>query len=280
MNLRFRNISIFQKMLAGFGIIIFMMVGGFLVSLSYLKEVQRMDALINEWTEAAELTREVVWLDEVLTQSARNYAFTGDPFWKERYDRFGAELDKKIIQAKQGAPDQVVEGLFVKVDEANRTLVELERESQALVEKGDREGALRVLDSPKYAAWKEFYGNAAHQFLMLSESMELQHEAAHQGSLAQWVTLAPLGIAFIGLVSVGIALVLSLSFSYALRDIESAVNALAEGELTRRVRVTSRDEIGKLGAAFNKMALAMQQVSSGFLEQKLKELTDKLNDKK
>lgn len=280
MNIRFRDISIFQKMLAGFGIIIFLMVGGFLVSLFRFKEMQQMDAFINKWIVVAKLAREVVWLDEVLTQSTRNYVFTGDSFWKERHDRFSVELDKKIIQAKQGSPDQVVEGLFIKIDEANRVLIELERESHAFVEKSDWEGALRVLDSSKYAAWKEFYANAVHQFLILNESVELQHELVHRGSIMQWVTLAPISIAFIALVSVGIALLLSLYFSHALKDIESAVSALAEGELTRRVRVTSQDEIGKLGAAFNKMALAMQQVSSGFLEQKLKELSGKLNDKK
>ena len=44
------------------------------------------------------------YYDEVLTQSARNYAFTGDESWKTRYDSNVPKLDEMIKNCKT-APD-------------------------------------------------------------------------------------------------------------------------------------------------------------------------------
>jgi CHASE3 domain sensor protein len=54
-----------------------------------IKENERLDHL-------AELIR---YYDEVLTQSARNYAFTGNLKWKERYQDIEPKLDKVIKEA-------------------------------------------------------------------------------------------------------------------------------------------------------------------------------------
>jgi len=62
--------------------------------------------------------------------------------------------------------------------------------------------------------------------------------------------------------SMPIAIVVALSVTYLLahgmtsplREMTAAVRAMARGDYTRRVRATSRDEVGELGRAFNHMA--------------------------
>ncbi len=54
-----------------------------------------------------------------------------------------------------------------------------------------------------------------------------------------------------------------------IKNLEVTTERIAKGDLTRRVQVTSDDEIGKLGRSFNKMAMQ--------LESMIKEVTDKQN---
>src|SRR6478752_7726427 len=48
--------------------------------------------LINKQFTVARLSDDVVWLDEVLTMSARMSALTGDPAWEARYHSFEPQL--------------------------------------------------------------------------------------------------------------------------------------------------------------------------------------------
>lgn len=66
-----------------------------------------------------------------------------------------------------------------------------------------------------------------------------------------------------GLLAVGLALILGLYLTWnitaPLRKLRSAAQAIASGDLTQRVRITSGDEIGDLGRAFNRMAEALER---------------------
>ncbi|HEY2675241.1 MAG TPA: HAMP domain-containing sensor histidine kinase [Rugosimonospora sp.] len=59
------------------------------------------------------------------------------------------------------------------------------------------------------------------------------------------------------LTAIGVALLTSQTLAHGmtrpLRDMTTAVRAMARGDYTRRVRATSRDEVGQLAAAFNQM---------------------------
>jgi signal transduction histidine kinase len=66
-----------------------------------------------------------------------------------------------------------------------------------------------------------------------------------------------------GLLAGGVALVLGLYLAWQitapLRQLRSAAQAIAGGDLSQRVEVTSADEIGDLGRAFNRMAQALEE---------------------
>jgi signal transduction histidine kinase len=76
------------------------------------------------------------------------------------------------------------------------------------------------------------------------------------------------GLGFRGRVTLPVALVISVvitqilahGMTSPLREMTAAARAMARGDYGRRVQVTSRDEVGELGRAFNRMAADLAEV--------------------
>ena len=76
-----------------------------------------------------------------------------------------------------------------------------------------------------------------------------------------WVGLPLLVCGFIaGLLSLGMIQLLARGMTSPLRDMASATRAMARGEYDRRVVESSRDEVGELARAFNRMAAELAEV--------------------
>ena len=83
-------------------------------------------------------------------------------------------------------------------------------------------------------------------------------------SLVLWYGLVQLGwlprftLPIAVLVALGVTQVLAHGMTSPLRSMTSAAAAMARGDYSRRVRATSRDEVGELGRAFNQMAADLE----------------------
>ena len=103
------------------------------------------------------LSDQIIYLDEVLTMSARLNAATGDIQWERRYLSFEPKLDAVIKEVIAIAPE-IYEGEGAKqTDIANIKLVKMERESFDLVRQGRKEEALKLLLSDAYNSQKQLY---------------------------------------------------------------------------------------------------------------------------
>ena len=88
-------------------------------------------------------------------------------------------------------------------------------------------------------------------------------------------------ISLIGLLAVFITLFVGLLFSnrnivHPLKELTAVAEEMAEGRLSKRVNIRSRDEIGKLAYTFNKMAARLEQ-SYDNLEKIVEEKTNALS---
>ncbi len=121
------------KLILGFIMVslLVLLVGGFSIyqigkiSEPLGKEVPRS---IEEFTKAEYLdglAQFIRYYDEVLTQSARNYAFTQNERWEQRYRDIEPQLDKIIKEAIEKG-DETDKEFFKKVDESNLALVKME----------------------------------------------------------------------------------------------------------------------------------------------------------
>ena len=106
--------------------------------------------------ELTRLSSEIVYLDELLTMSARMAAVTGDTSWADRYQEHEPQLAIALEQAAAIAPDAEREFLR-SVDGANSQLVVREQESLALVLSGDLESAKTLVFDKEYDTLKAEY---------------------------------------------------------------------------------------------------------------------------
>lgn len=154
----------------GLGLILFLGVGIIMsLSLVHTQEVQKRLAELTLAEKLTVLAEEIVWLDEVLTQSTRNYIFTADPYWKKRYEKYGTRLDSHIIEAKKLTRDSFEKDLFKKQDKANNALVKLEVKIHQLVEKGNIKAAKEMITSKDYDHWKVIYSETISSFQSYSK---------------------------------------------------------------------------------------------------------------
>ena len=91
--------------------------------------------------------------DEVLTQSARNYAFTGDDKWRQRYATHADILTKAIQDAVRNG-DDVDRKIFRDINESHTALTGMEDDAQDLVQHDRKNEAVSLLDSKEYRDFK------------------------------------------------------------------------------------------------------------------------------
>lgn len=105
----------------------------------------------------------IKYYDEVLTQAARNYAFTGDEKWRDSYKVSEPELDRLIMNALESGSDSE-RIFFQEIQDANVELVELEYESIRLTMNGKRNDAIAILESSDYWDHKNTYRTALENY--------------------------------------------------------------------------------------------------------------------
>ncbi len=111
-----------------------------------------------------ELALLIDYYDEVLTQSARNYAFTQDKKWEKRY----RESEPKLIATLEEAlanGDRTDKEFLESIDEANLKLVEMEYRSIELVNSGQTQQAVNILESSQYWQQKRIYNQSLKAYV-------------------------------------------------------------------------------------------------------------------
>lgn len=117
---------------------------------------QDLQKTVKKSTQLRSLSSDVIYLDEVLTMSARMSASTGQPFWEKRYNEYVPKLDKTIATLLAGVPKSV-QFAPEKTDVANKKLIDMEKKAFKLVETGKLEEALKILIGNEYLQQKEIY---------------------------------------------------------------------------------------------------------------------------
>jgi twitching motility protein PilJ len=178
-----------------------------------------------------ELSGQIVYLDEVLTMSARMAASTGDLDWEERYLNNVPPLDKAIGEVLELAPEYQENAS--QTDQANARLIEMEERAFELVRQGQLEEALNLLLGEEYSRQKAIYSQGIEQTLTnIKESVDEQVQA-YGRQLSRSAILA--GMSFPILI-ISWVIVLYLISSY-ISDRNIAQNSLEElnKELEQRI---------------------------------------------
>ena len=116
-----------------------------------------------------ELAGTIVYLDEVLTMSARMAALTGELRWEERYRFFERKLDTAIKEVRRLSP-KVDSEAASQTDTANIRLIEMENRAFQLVRQGRQAQAQAILSSEGYERQKRIYAQGMDRFTALLNS--------------------------------------------------------------------------------------------------------------
>jgi len=246
------------------------------ISIFELSEIEKSAQDIPEKIEAIGLSSEldshaqlIRYYDEVLTQSARNYAFTQDKIWKDRYIKYEPLLDAEINHALKDG-EETVSKLFRNVDDANRRLVEMEYQSIKLVEQGNSQEAINILQSQEYWEDKASYEQSLRAYIEIrgidyldilaastvdiKDSVSNVSENIFSASLVLSI-LIPITIA--GSIALGITI--SHSITKPISNLEEVSRKIAKGNFDRQAEISGSDETKQLAKTFNDMAKSLKK---------------------
>lgn len=126
------------------------------------------------------------------------------------------------------------------------------RQLADLVQSGERPAAVRLAG----ASWLFLHGLGEQQAqVVASEHVRLEQRTAVYATAQRRTVFVLLlgGVAAI-VVAVGAAIVLGRRITRPLMNLTRSAQAVAEGDMSRRVDIATNDEIGVLGSAFNTIA--------------------------
>ena len=205
----------------------------------------------------------IKYYDEVLTQSARNYAFTENDKWKLRYFEIEPILSKELSTALS-LGSNIEREFFIQVDEANNNLVEMELNAIKLVENGNSKEAISVLESEKYWKHKENYQNSLIKYL---ESRNLEYttlmiestkdvDASINVSFVNtnsWRITIVMAVIIIVIGVLVLGFLISKSIINPIKKLQNVSNQVVNGNLDIETKINSKDEMGELSKSFDYM---------------------------
>lgn len=248
------------------------------------KQIQKL----SENSTLENLSQSIRYYDEVLTQSARNYAFTKNVKWKNRYLETVPKLDIDINKAIE-LGDSADKKTFQETNIANQSLIRMEEDSIRFVDKNMEKQAISILDGKEYWAQKEIYSSALKEF---ADRRETQYEKALDSSIniinettQKTETLInnsiKVNILVIGvfvLISIFLGFLTAYFITRPINDLLIGIKKVEKGDLDNLLENNSHDEIGQLSQSLNKMTISLKK-SKDEIDKKVEEQTKDISKK-
>lgn len=251
--------KILSKVSLGFMLLILLMVAYGAFTLVLVKNISTDIGDLGAAEDQLLRAKDIQWLDEVLTQSTRNYIYTANPLWKERYDTYGARLDAVIKEAIAQAETESTRQLFRRQDEANLVLVDLELRAHQLVGEQKTDEALAIIDGADYARWKEVYAetvtayldDSARVFQLLRDNLSVRYSI-------QTLQVSVILIAASIIIAALAAWLIGRSISKNIKEFVTAASRISKGDLTVKIGKYSGTEFEELANSFDRMTASIK----------------------
>ncbi|RSD31694.1 hybrid sensor histidine kinase/response regulator [Vibrio pectenicida] len=141
--------------------------GGVLLLTPFLfNNLHERNAIEKHLSAIKQVTQDIIYFDEVLTMSARMYAFTQNPLWQERYLETAHRLDNALQMAKSLEPK--IKEVIEATAHTNEQLIAIEMRAIDLVKKQRYSDAQSLLLNNKYSVIKAEYEKYVLQALRKS----------------------------------------------------------------------------------------------------------------
>ncbi|WP_432405648.1 methyl-accepting chemotaxis protein [Wukongibacter sp. M2B1] len=201
---------------------------------------------------------------DYLTEQARRYVQYGE---KKFYDNYWEEVnttktrDKVVNRLKElGAPQEELD-LIEKAKNNSDALVSTEDEAMKAVKQGNLEKARKLMFDSNYDENKQKIMKPIEEFQsMMNSRAESEVEDIRKRANLLFITSTALIIILI--ISIVLAIIILLKKISNLSKITSKLKELSnnEGDLTSRIDINSKDEVGEIASSLNKMLGSLQNL--------------------
>jgi methyl-accepting chemotaxis protein len=210
-----------------------------------LNAYQNLKEIGTEDIEVVDLSNQIIYLDEVLTSSARLATSTGDQRWEKRYLEFVPKLDEVLAKTAKILP-LIDTSKITNTDEANAKLIAMETKAFELTKQGKLAEAKALLLSPEYEQQKSIYAQGINE----TKAALQAHVQEHIQEESQ-VTYSMLGVIAVT------SAVLLVSWVLVLKRIQGYIQAINNIE-----QVISNTSLEIASAVERQEKVANEQASS------------------
>ena len=234
-----------------------------LLLLTVLYSSSRIQDAQQEHTFAHTLNDAVTNLDTITYEYLMYHEDRMHDQWQIVYAKALNDLETYRTKSEQDELEQFA-GLSPKFEQLREIFMQLTARSQ----NGDRP-ELPGITSDDLRGGDLLEARLVSQLLMISndikkitEDMAENAYAEVQGllQLSYWIIAG--GAVFLALVITGLCLLIVKSISQPLAKLLEGIRRIGQGELTHTIPVTSKDEVGDLAAAFNRMTSSLSTVTA------------------
>ncbi|MFQ5952118.1 MAG: ATP-binding protein [Candidatus Omnitrophota bacterium] len=227
-------------------------------------EIPKSIEQVRDTSHLDNLAQFIRYYNEILTQSARNYAFTQNEAWKKRYKDIEPKLNE-ILKKAIGLGDEEDKEFFLSVDDANMALVEMEYNSIELVDNEKPEKAVEILESEAYWDQKKIYEQGLKNYVkrrgvrydeaLLTSTRTIDLIIKNTRNLIRTSTQITVLFAIAALIlAAGAGLFVVYSIIRSISDLCKIAEEIGKGNLDIKKKITTKDEIGLVSGALYKMA--------------------------
>lgn len=266
----FQNARVRNKILSGFGVVLFLMAT---VAAVILIQTAQVHELSRESRRALSALRagdqlEIALLDRVA--SFREYLITGDDLALERMADADAEWEEHLAALRSATNEAEQLAMISEVEEViadwESTTVEpgIELRQQAAVGGSVSRDTIAEFFAINGRVAAEQAQSAIEQLTLAQESFVNQASAERDDAIRQIRIGTIAGTVLAMILSILLASWIASSISAGLQRAVKLGAGVASGDLTQRAEVDSRDEVGVLIGTLNRMADDLRKTVSGF----------------
>jgi len=230
-------------------------------------------------------TLRMVSLREDLQQVTENYINISNESAITKYNF----VAKKLHEAINGALRKSEHGeMPFNISVVETKIEEIEKNIFSLAQQGNVEEARVLSANVEYKVLLNNYNTFIEQFLYRNKAEAQDQfsklvfllssiEASRQG-LSNLIRIIILSLIVIFAASLTVNFVVSLSFSKPIVHLHQGVEKIRKGDLTHKIEVKTKDEIGDLTNSFNEMTENLRKitVSKNYTDNIIKSMTDSL----
>lgn len=254
--------SIRTKLLFGFTAVLTAALIAFIIIYFSLQHVMNSyETLAEQEVKKLELAHDIQFDDLTLTDSVRGIIIEpSNQAELDRYNEYAVKIEEHINEVIPLLDNEETIQIFHNLELHNQELIDLETQMMELAAT-DEEKTLELFNG-KYAEVREIFSSQLEHFKEIQTeliSTKVQQEADTMDRQALFGLCAFVIAIIIGFL---IAVIVSRNTTIPLTQVVQKLEELSnnEGDLTARLEVKSKDEVGQLAHAFNKMLDNIQQL--------------------